>query len=173
MTELANVTPAAPPATPKEPAASTMMTVDAARTRRAEILADKAAGKRLMEGDAALRAEWDGINKTIAGTDLGTLVKSAVDGNVNGPSVTTDGVMAPREYASAHAHLAPALGNQAFLDVVLGTPQTQERHDEAVQIKRIVMSDRDWIRAYRTRSEAHMQQMTRINAVLVAPIIGK
>jgi hypothetical protein len=32
------------------------------------------------------------------------------------------------------------------------------------------MTGSDWMRAYRAGSEAHKQQMTRINAILVAPL---
>jgi hypothetical protein len=35
------------------------------------------------------------------------------------------------------------------------------------------LSDREWVKAYRARSEQHLQQMIRINAVLTAPVESK
>jgi hypothetical protein len=172
---IASIPPAAVTATPTPdspaPAAPTL-TIDAARARRAEIMNDQTMVDRIYKGDAVARAEMKALNKTIAESNIGEVVQSALTGKAAGMN-TTEGVLTPADYASAAATLTPALGNQAFMDVVVGTPVTQERHDEAVQMKKIVMSDRDWVRAYMKGSEAHQQQMTRILANIVAPIIGK
>ena len=173
MTDTASTT--ATPTT-SEPAPTTatalappQLTVEQARGRRDQILADKTLCSKLMAGDKDLRAEMHKLNETIANQDIGALVQSALNGIPPGEfsNVTTDGILARHEYASAAKDLVPVIGKEAFQAFVDGRAfVTQERHDEAVALKRAIMSDREWLRAHREGSVAHREQMTKINLTL-------
>ena len=146
------------------------MTVESARARRAEIVNNPELSAKYHKGDAALRKEMSELNERIANQDTAALVQSALNGIEPGnefSNVTTKGVLARHELASAADHLVPALGRENFEAIASGRATiTEAKHAEAVQMKKIVMSDREWITAYRSGSEAHRQQMSRINAVL-------
>jgi hypothetical protein len=165
MTETTDITGTTPAAVPPNPVAD-------ARARRDAMMRDKDLAAKYRRGDMATVKEFRDLNRAIVEQDLGARIDDVLAGTApKGEFVTTrHGELTPSNYASAHDQFAPALGNQAFKDVVVGTAVTQAQHDAAVNAKKIVMSDREWVRAYRQNSEAHRQQMTRINAVLIAPI---
>jgi hypothetical protein len=184
----ATATTAAPPTTginiASEPAPATtatalqpqQITVEQARGRRNQILASKELCIKLMEGDTDLRNEMHKLNETIASEDVGSAIQSALNGLEPGEfsNITTKGILAREEYASAARHLVPAFGNaDVFKEFAAGATVTQARHNEAAAIKRAVLSDREWVRAYREGSVPHREQMTRLNATLVAPIAAE
>jgi len=172
MTETPTAAPTAD--TSATPDATTLapqqITVEQARARRAQIVNDAELSAKYLKGDGELRAEMHRLNETIANQDTASAVQSALNGiepeNEFG-NITTKGILARHEYASAAQHLVPALGRENFEAIASGRATISEAaHAEAVQMKKIVMSDREWITAYRSGSEAHRQQMSRINAVL-------
>jgi hypothetical protein len=160
------------PATPAPATATTLApapTVESARARRAEIINNPELSAKYMKGDAALRKEMHELNERIANQDTAGLVQSALNGVEPGEfsNMTTQGILARHEYASAAEHLVPALGRTNFEAIASGRATvTEAAHAEAVQLKKLVMSDREWTRAYYSGSELHRQQMLRINAVL-------
>ena len=179
MTEQTTATtPTASEPAPATPTATTLvpqqLTGEQARGRRDQILADKELCAKLMKGDTDLRTEMHRLNETIANQDSAAMVQSALNGIEPSEfsNVTTDGVLARHEYASAAQAIVPALGSrEAFEAFASGRAfVTEAKRAEAVQIKKMVMSDRDWVAQYRSGSEAHRQQMLRINSVLCCPI---
>ena len=180
MTDTASTT--ATPTT-SEPAPTTatalappQLTVEQARGRRDQILADKDLCARLMKGDSDLRTEMHKLNEMIANQDIGTLVQSSLNGIPPGEfsNVTTDGILARHEYASAAKSLVPIIGREGFEAFVAGRGVVnQAKHDEAAAIKRAIMTDREWLRAYREGSAAHREQMIRINVVLGCRIVDE
>jgi hypothetical protein len=178
VTNTATATAAQAPA--DTPATATALapqqiTVEQARGRRDQILADKDLCAKLMKGDADLRTEMHRLNEAIANEDAAAAVQSALNGiepaNEFG-NITGDGILARHEIRSAAAHLIPALGSrEAFESFASGRATvTEAKHNEAVQLKKMIMSDREWVAAYRSGSEAHRSQMLRINAVLSCPV---
>jgi hypothetical protein len=162
-------TASAPAPTTATTLAPQQITVEQARGRRDQILADKDLCARLMKGDADLRTEMHKLNEMIANQDIGALVQSSLNGIPPGEfsNVTTDGILAQHEYASAAKSLVPIIGREGFEAFVAGRGVVnQAKHDEATAIKRAIMTDREWLRAYREGSAAHREQMTRINVVL-------
>src|SRR3974390_1225408 len=144
-------------------------TVESARARRAEILSNPELSAKYFKGDVALRDELHKINEAIASEDIGALVQSSLNGIPPGEfsNVTTDGILAQHEYASAAKDLVPIIGREGFEAFVAGRGVVnQAKHDEAVAIKRAIMTDRQWLRAYREGTAAQREQMTRINVVL-------
>src|SRR3974390_876519 len=115
------------------------------------------------------------MNEIVANQDIGSLVQSAVNGIVpDSPfaNTTSDGILARHEYASAAKDLVPIIGREGFEAFVAGRGVVnQAKHDEAVAIKRAIMSDRELLQAYREGSAAHREQMTRINVVLGCRIV--
>ena len=173
-------TAAATPAPADAPTATALapqqITVEQARGRRDQILADKELCAKLMRGDADLRTEMRRLNEMIANQDIGTLVQSSLNGIPPGEfsNVTTDGILARHEYASAAKSLVPIIGREGFEAFVAGRGVVnQAKYDEATAIKRAIMTDREWLRAYREGSAAHREQMTRINLVLGCRIVDE
>ena len=167
-------------ATPSEPAPATatalapqQITVEQARGRRDQILADKDLCSKLMAGDKDLRSEMHRLNETIANQDIAALVQSSLNGIPPGEfsNVTTDGILARHEYASAAKDLVPIIGREEFEAFASGRAFVEQAyHDEAVALKRAILSDREWLRAYREGSVAHREQLTKINSVLCCRI---
>jgi hypothetical protein len=177
-------TAAAPAATPDVPAPAgtdtalqpQQITIEQARARRNQILASKEMCEKVMSGDKDLRAELHKLNQAIASEDVGAAIQSALNGGDQGEfgNVTTKGVLSREEYAAAARNLVPAFGNaEVFKEFAAGATVTQARHDEAAAIKRAVLSDPEWVRNYREGSSLHREQMTRLNATLVAPIAAE
>jgi hypothetical protein len=165
---------AAAPAAPAAPTTTTTLapelTVESARARRAEIANNPELAAKYRRGDAELNKEMRKLNDKIANQDTAALVQSALNeiepGNEFG-NMTTRGILARHEYASAAQQLVPALGKENFQAIAAGTATVSEAaHAEAVQMKKMVLSDKEWVAAYRSGSEAHKQQLTRIHAVL-------
>ena len=174
--------PAPAPAPADTPATATALapqqiTVEQARGRRDQILADRELCGKLMAGDKDLRAEIKKLNEIVANQDMGSLVQSAVNGIApDSPfaNTTSDGIFARHEYASAAKDLVPIIGPEGFEAFVAGRGVVnQAKYDEATAIKRAIMTDREWLRAYREGSAAHREQMTRINVVLGCRIVDE
>jgi hypothetical protein len=150
------------------------LTVESARARRAEIINNPELAAKYFKGDSDLRAEVRRLNETIAAQDTAALVQSALNGIEPGnefANMTTAGILARHEYRAAADHLVPALGEANFELIASGRATVSvAAHAEAVQMKKMVMSDREWIAAYRSGSEAHKNQMRCILAVLGCPI---
>src|SRR3974390_3734146 len=110
------------------------------------------------------------MNEIVANQDIGSLVQSAVNGIVpDNPfaNTTSDGILARHEYASAAKSLVPIIGREGFEAFVAGRGVVnQAKYDEAAPVKRAIMTDREWLRAYREGTAAQREQMTRINVVL-------
>jgi hypothetical protein len=150
-------------------------TIESARARRAEILNNPELGEKYYKGDSALRDEMRKLNETIANGDIGALVQSALNG-VPPDSIfadtTSEGIFTRGEYASAAKELVPLIGREGFEAFVAGRGVVnQAKHDEAVAIKRAIMTDKQWLQAYLEGSAAHKAQMTRVNLVLGCRIV--
>jgi len=170
------ITPTGGAADPIAVTSAPAPTVESARARRAEILANKELCSKLMAGDSELRTEMHKLNEAIANEDIGALVQSSLNGIPPGEfsNVTTDGIFAQHEYASAAKDLVPIIGREGFEAFVAGRGVVnQAKYNEATAIKRAIMTDREWLRAYREGSAAHREQMTRINVVLGCRIVDE
>jgi hypothetical protein len=145
-------------------------TVEAAHARRNEILNNPELSAKYFKGDVALREEVHKLNSVIADQDLASVIQSSLNGVPPSEfsNVTTDGVLAKHEYASAAQSMIPALGSsEAYEAFASGRAfVTEAKRAEAVQMKKMILSDRDWVAQYIAGSESHRQQMLRINAVL-------
>ena len=187
MTEATPTTAPAAPAAPTAPDAPALPTsdttlapaptIEAARARRAEIVNNPELSAKYHKGDAALNKEMRELNDKIANQDTAARIQSALNNIEPGnefANMTTRGILARHEYASAAKDLVPALGRDAFENFAAGRATvTEAKRAEAQQMKKVVLSDKEWVSAYRSGSEAHRQQMLRINAVLSCPISDK
>jgi hypothetical protein len=166
--------PGAAPGTPASaPRAPT--TADAARARRAAIIADPALGEKFRKGDIALNQEMRTLNMAIAeaptGDKLGAvLAGTATPGGfetVTGSELGTSDLMSAVDGLRKQGH-----SDEIIRAIVEGEPVTSERHREAERVRERLLRDRKWLQDYRAGSSDHVQQMHNINAVLAAPVIG-
>jgi len=167
-----NVLPAAPPSeTPPAPAA---MTVEAAQVRRSEMLADKAIGKKLMEGDAALRAEMSTLNKVIAGADdtAGRLVNAMAGTPAAGiEHLNEENPLTTSElYQAVKGLRETGLTDAVIKDVVLGTPISREQHDAFEVFKKRCLSDREWVKRFRSGDMDARRDFNLFSAGVIAPV---
>jgi len=168
-----NVLPEAPGSTTPAPAAPT--TADAARARRAAIIADPALGEKFRKGDIALNQEMRSLNMAIAeaptGDKLGAvLAGTATPGGfetVTGSELGTSDLMSAVDGLRKQGHT-----DQIIRAIIEGEPVTAERHREAELTRDRLLRDKKWLQDYRDGSSDHRQQLNNINAVLAAPIIG-
>jgi hypothetical protein len=175
MTDITTITPAAPAPGVPAPAPSPNPVADAI-TRRDALIADQKWGEKYRAGDLAAKAEMAALNSTISNSTTADRVDNVINGTTTGGEIeftSPERPLTTSNIRSAAEQFIPALGAEAFKDVMLGNSVTAERKAEAANLKKQVMSDREWVRAYREGSEAHRQQMTRINAILVAPLAEK
>jgi hypothetical protein len=175
MTEVTNVLApgAAPGATPAAPAAPT--TADAARARRAAIIADPALGEKFRNGDVVLRAEMRTLNMAISAAPTGDKLGAVLAGTatpggfetVTGSELGTSDLISAVDGLRKQGH-----SDEIIRAIVEGEPVTPERHREAEIIRERLLRDKQWLRDYREGHREKVQQMHNINAVLAAPIIG-
>jgi hypothetical protein len=167
-----NILPTAPPQGAPAAAPSPNPVADAI-TRRDALIADQKWGEKYRAGDLAAKQEMASLQAVITNSSTADRVDNVIRGTATGGAIEITSPERPlttSNIRSAAEQFIPALGSEAFKDVMLGTPQTAERKAEAANLKKQVMTGSDWMRAYRAGSEAHKQQMTRINAILVAPL---
>lgn len=172
MTEVTTITPAMPVSGAPAAAPSPNPVADAI-TRRAALIADQKWGEKYRAGDLAAKQEMASLQAVITNSSTADRVDNVIRGTATGGEIeitSPEHPLTTSNIRSAAEQFIPALGSEAFKDVMLGTPQTAERKAEAANLKKQVMSDREWVRAYREGSVAHREQATRINAVLVAPL---
>jgi len=176
MAEMTDVlAPGAAPGAPPAPTLAPPTTADAARVRRAAIIADPALGEKFRKGDIALNQEMRSLNMAIAeaptGDKLGeVLAGTATPGGfetVTGSELGTSDLMSAVDGLRKQGH-----SDQIIRAIIEGAPVTPERHREAELMRERLMRDRKWLQDYRAGSSDHVQQMHNINAVLAAPVIG-
>jgi hypothetical protein len=173
MAEITTILPEAPGTI--TPAPAPLTTADAARARRAAIIADPALGEKFRKGDIALAQEMRTLNMAIAEAPTGDKLGAILAGTATpgGFETTTDSELGTSDLMSA----VDGLRKQGHSDkiiraIVEGEPVTAERHREAELARERLLRDREWLRNYREGSSDHRQQLNNINAVLAAPIIG-
>src|ERR1035441_2640384 len=134
------------------PAPSAPTTADAARARRAAIIADPALGEKFRKGDLALAQEMRTLNMAIAeaptGDKLGAvLAGTATPGGVEtttGLELTTSDLTSAVDGLRKNGH-----SDEVIRAIIAGTPVTAERRREAGIIKERIMQDREWLQKYR------------------------
>jgi hypothetical protein len=170
MAEMTDVlAPGAPPA----PALAPPSTAEAARARRAAIIADPALGEKFRKGDLALAQEMRTLNMAIAEAPVGDKLGAVLAGTatpggfetVTGSELGTSDLMSAVDGLRKQGH-----SDQIIRAIIEGAPVTAERHREAELIRERLLRDREWLRNYREGSSNHRQQLNNINAVLAAPI---
>jgi hypothetical protein len=175
MTDVTTVTSAMP--APGAPAAAPSPNpVADAIAKRDALIADQKWGEKYRAGNLAAKQEMASLQAVITNSSTADRVDNVIRGTATGGAIEITSPERPlttSNIRSAAEQFVPALGPEAFKDVMLGNSVTAERKAEAANLKKQVMSDREWVRAYREGSEAHRQQMTRINAILVAPLAEK
>jgi tRNA U34 5-methylaminomethyl-2-thiouridine-forming methyltransferase MnmC len=172
MTDITTITPAAPASGAPAAAPSPNPVADAI-TRRNALIADQKFGEKYRAGDLAARQEMAVLNSTITNSSTADRVDNVIRGTATGGTIeitSPEHPLTTSNIRSAAEQFVPALGTEAFKDVMLGNSVSAEKKAEATNLKKQLMTDREWLRAYREGSEAHRQQMTRINAILVAPL---
>jgi hypothetical protein len=171
MTEMTNIL--APGAAPGAPAPSAPTTADAARARRAAIIADPALGEKFRKGDIAINQEMRSLNMAIAEAPTGDKLGAVLAGTATpgGFETTTDSELGTSDLMSAVDGLRKQGHSDKIIRAIIeGEPVTAERHREAELARERLMRDRKWLQDYRAGSSDHVQQMHNINAVLAAPI---
>jgi hypothetical protein len=156
------------------PAPSAPTTADAARARRAAIIADPALGEKFRKGDLALAQEIRSLNMAIAEAPTGDKLGAVLAGTATpGGFETTTGLeLTTSDLTSAVDGLRKnGHSDEVIRAIIAGTPVTAERRREAGIIKERIMQDREWLQKYRAGHRDHVQQMRNINAVLAAPIV--
>jgi hypothetical protein len=174
MAEMTDVlAPGAAPGAPA-PAPSAPTTADAARARRAAIIADPALGEKFRKGDIALAQEMRSLNMAIAEAATGDKLGAVLAGTATpgGFETTTGSELPTSDLISAVDGLRKQGHSDEIIRAILeGAPVTPERHREAELMRERLMRDRKWLQDYRAGSSDHVQQMHNINAVLAAPIV--
>jgi hypothetical protein len=168
-----NILPPAPAPAPAPNLPPT--TADAARARRAAIIADPALGEKFRKGDIALNQEMRSLNMAIAeaptGDKLGAvLAGTATPGGfetVTGSELGTSDLMSAVDGLRKQGH-----PDSVIREIIEGAPVTAERRREAELVRDRLLRDREWLRNYRDGSSDQVQQMHNVNAVLAAPVIG-
>src|SRR5665647_1860719 len=161
-----NVLPEAPGSTTPAPAAPT--TADAARARRAAIIADPALGEKYRKGDLALAQEMRTLNMAIAEAPTGDKLGAVLAGTATpgGFETTTGSELPTSDLNSAVDGLRKQGHSDEIIRAILeGEPVTAERHREAEHVRERLMRDRKWLQDYRAGSSDHVRQMHNINAV--------
>lgn len=142
----APVAPTTPPAPPSSPT-----TVEAARERRDAIIADKAAGAKLLAGDVSLVTEWQVLNQMIADATPEGRLSNAMAGVPAGGIEHTSAenpLSTSQLYSAVKGLREGGLSDAVIKDAVLGTPITQEQHDAFARFKKQCMADRAWRTRY-------------------------
>jgi hypothetical protein len=175
VTDVTTVTPAMPASGAPAAAPSPNPVADAI-TRRNALIADQKWGEKYRAGDLAAKQEMAVLNSTIRNSSTADRVDNVIRGTATGGTIEITSPERPlttSNIRSAAEQFIPALGSEAFKDVMLGNSVGAEKKAEATNLKKQLMTDREWLRAYREGSVAHREQMTRINAVLAAPLAEK
>jgi hypothetical protein len=176
MAEMTDVlAPGAAPGAPPAPALAPPSTAEAARARRAAIIADPALGEKFRNGDVVLRAEMRTLNMAISAAPTGDKLGAVLAGTATpgGFETTTGSELPTSDLISAVDGLRKQGHSDEIIRAILeGAPVTPERHREAELMRERLMRDRKWLQDYRAGSSDHVQQMHNINAVLAAPVIG-
>jgi hypothetical protein len=174
MTEIApaaNVTAStAPPANVAE-----------AHARREAIIADKEIGAKYRSGDVATVAEMRALNSFISGQTpddrldaaiAGTHTPGMIETTVSGEGLAS--AMTSSQLASfANDLRADGFSDQIVRDVLNQVPLTAERQREARQLMTRLENDREWVRRYRNKEHAYVDQFRRIHLVLGQPVETK
>jgi hypothetical protein len=173
MAEMTDIlAPGAAPGAPA-PAPSAPTTADAARARRAAIIADPALGEKFRKGDIAINQEMRSLNMAIAAAPTGDRLSAVLAGtatpggfeNVTGLELGTSDLT-----SAVNGLRGDGFADETIREIIQGTPVSPERHQEAERIRERLLRDLEWLRAYREGSKDHAEQMHRVNAVLAAPI---
>jgi hypothetical protein len=172
MNELTNVTPAMPASGAPAAAPSPNPVADAI-TRRDALIADQKWGEKYRAGNLAAKQEMASLQAVITNSSTADRVDNVIRGTATGGEIeitSPEHPLTTSNIRSAAEQFIPALGSEAFKDVMLGNSVGAEKKAEATNLKKQLMTYREWLRAYREGSVAHREQMTRINAVLCAPL---
>jgi hypothetical protein len=136
---------------PAEAPGTAPATVEAAHARRAEILADKSAGKKLMDGDVALRAEWQELNKMIADATPEGRLENAMAGTPPSGIENTSAenpLTTSQLYSAVKGMREGGLSDTVIKEIILGAPITQQQHDAFANFKKQCLGDRAWRTRY-------------------------
>jgi hypothetical protein len=167
--------PAFPGSTPASPLGA-QMTVDAARARRDAIIKDPVWRDRYVKGDSELAAEMRNLNLVISEQSEGNKLDQVLAGTapLGKMEVVSGGELPTTSLMQAVEELRKSLPDEAIKELIEGAPGvSQERHDFAARLRAQLLEDREWCGHYRSGNRLYREQMTRINAVLSAPIIAE
>jgi hypothetical protein len=123
--------PATPPTTP-----------EGANVRLAELSSDKSWGDRLVAGDTAVRAEFDGLTRLISGTDTSVTAEqlAARSEREANDRNTQDFIRGVREQVDVR--------DEVLQQVIRGEKVSQAEFDAAKQWQSRHFQDQAWVRKF-------------------------
>jgi hypothetical protein len=166
----AALTPAPAPTAPPAPAPTTP---EAAAARLDERIKDKAWRDKLYNGDSAtLRERSELVALKNAATPEGRL-DNAMAGTPSGTieTISPENPLSTSQLYSAVKHLREGgLSDAVIKDAISGAEITQQQHDAFEIFKKRCLSDREWVKRYRSGDSDARADFLLFSAGVTAPV---